>query len=263
MDEMPREMYRARWRRERERLGVSDISQQDFAKAAIARFVPNLTVRFVVLGADPDREWIDFDPDFWSWWKTNQASPFDAAPEEWGSTMPTTNAAVRRRPFSNDPWSWDSYIALYRHGGLDVGLGRDGAVPLNEKRRIFFLLRIVGRIWTALHLYSECIKHLNIEGPWECSLALLGTKDALLGNFASGWAPYNDPYANPVPCQEQNLWWRREIDNWPSPDGMRDLAFRVGAWIEDSWGMSSRRFLAHNGPLAGKFDVITYRNSSR
>ena len=52
-----------------------------------------------------------------------------------GHVIPTTNAAVRYHPLSDKPWNWDSYIALYRHGGLDMGLGRDGAGATQEGKR--------------------------------------------------------------------------------------------------------------------------------
>jgi hypothetical protein len=263
IDPAVRQIYRSRWDAERQKMGFLDIQKEEFAKEGIARHLPSLTVRVVILPGDPLNEFIEFDHTFWSWWKTDQQPPFDALPEEWGPIIPTTSAAVRRRSFSDDPWKWDSYIALYRHGGLDMGLGRDGAAPLDDNRRIFLLLRIIGCVWTVFHFYRECIDRFKINGPWECSIVLLGTKNGMLGGFGSGWAPYNDPYANPIPCPDQNLWWRRELDEWPSADGIRDLAFGVGGWIEESWGMRLCRFLAHNGPLAGKFDAISYRNNYR
>jgi hypothetical protein len=139
-----------------------------------------------------------------------------------------------------------------------MGLGPEGAAE-REGGRVFWLVRIVGRLWAALHLYREVVARFDIVGPWECSVALVKTRGANLGNFGSGWAEYPDPRANPRACSEPNLLSRRELIKWPGPDETRTLAFGFGAWIEDSWGMQCRRFLAHSGPLAGGFDGARYR----
>jgi len=72
-------------------------------------------------------------------------------------------------------------------------------------------------------------------------------------------AAYPDPKANPRTCTEPNLLSRRELIEWPDAEETRSLAFGFGAWIEDSWGMQCRRFLANTGPLAGEFDRERYR----
>lgn len=259
MDDASREIYRSRWSREREKLGLMDIREEAFAKGGFGQYVPNLTVRLVVLGADPEGELINFDNEFWSWWKTDRETPFGTAPDDWGHVTPTANAAVRHHRHLNKSWIWDSFVALYRHGGLDVGLGRDGAAVMADKKCVFRLIRIVGRLWSALDLYREAVQRFEINGPWECSLAILGTSDGLLGNFATGWLQYPHPEANPRPCSGPNLWRRWELDEWPVQEALRDLAFSAGDWIENSWGMQSRRFIARSGSLEGQFDSAQYR----
>ncbi|PYN18766.1 MAG: hypothetical protein DMD99_26825 [Candidatus Rokuibacteriota bacterium] len=64
---------------------------------------------------------------------------------------------------------------------------------------------------------------------------------------------------NTRPCPEPNLLWRRELDSWPAAEETKQLAFSVGAWIEDAFGSQSRRFLAREGKLAGQFDWQRYR----
>ena len=83
-----------------------------------------------------------------------------------------------------------------------MGLGRDGAAVTSDHKRIFRLVGIVGRLWSALDLYREAVERFEINGPWECSVALLGTSGSMLGNFATGWAEYPDPDANPLSCPE-------------------------------------------------------------
>lgn len=137
MDDASREIHRSRWRREREKLGLMDVRQEAFAKGGFGQYVPNLTVRLVVLGADPERELINFDNEFWSWWKTDRETPFGTGRNDWGHVTPTPNAAVRHHRHLNKSWIWDSYVALYRHGGLDVGLGGDGAAVMADKKMCF------------------------------------------------------------------------------------------------------------------------------
>ncbi len=98
-----------------------------------------------------------------------------------------------------------------------------------------------------------------MNGPWECSIALRKTGGAALGNFGAGWAEYGDPRANTRPCPEPNLLWRRELDSWPAAEETRQLAYGVGAWVEDSFGSLNRRFLAREGKLTGEFDWQRYR----
>jgi hypothetical protein len=259
IDDAGREIHRSRWRREREKLVFTDVGQANFANGVLGQYVPNLTVRLVVLPADPERELIEFDKEFWSWWKTNHENPLDGQPYDWGRLIPTTNAAVRFRSRSDDPWHWDSYFALYRHGGLDMGLGRDGGGATRDGQRVFRLIRIVGLLWIAFNLYGLCVERFKINGPWECSVGLLQTLGGALSNFATGWLQHPDPEANPYPCPEPNLWRRLELNEWPTQDAAKDLAFSFGGWIENSWGMQVRRFLERSGPLEGKFDASCYR----
>jgi hypothetical protein len=187
-------------------------------------------------------------------------SPFEGPPNDWGQhVLPTTAAAVRCQQISAERWSWESYLGIYRHGGLDVGLGAEGGRDIDRGRRAFWLLRIVGRTWAALHIYGEAASRFGLKGPWELSIALLKTSGAALGNFGAGWAEYGDPHANARPCPNANLFWRRELDAWPGPDGMKKLAFGIGAWIEDSFGSQNRRFLARDGKLTGQFDWQRYQ----
>jgi hypothetical protein len=211
----------------------------------------------VILPGDPETSRIDFGEALWTWWKGHHLSPFEGASTDWGNGLyPTSGAAVRCVALSDG--NWDSYLALCRHGGLEMGMGPEGAAE-RDGRRIFWLTRIVGRVWAALHVYRDVAQRFELSGPWECSLALLKTRGGSLGNFGEGWLEYPDPGANPRVCQEANLLWRGEADEWLHPEELRQMAFRMGAWVEDSWGMETRRFLAHRGPLAGQFDVKHYR----
>lgn len=254
-----RELYRARWRRARAALNLLDCAADGFATAGLGGNVPDLSARLVVLPGDPEAHQIEFDQACWAWLQGEHEGPAEAAKTDWGRTLrPTANAAARCLLISDDPPAWESYLAMCRHGGLDMGLRGDGAT-LRGNGRVFWLLRIVGRIWVALHVYSTAIARFTLSGPWECAVALVRTSGGRLGNFGAGWAEYPDPRANPHLCAAPNLLWRREVDDWPDAEGIHGLVFSLGGWIEDSWGMQCRRFLAHSGPTAGQFDWSRYR----
>jgi hypothetical protein len=55
-DEVVKELYRSRWRRARETLGLVDPGQDGFATGGLGGHVPHLTVRLIVLPADPEVE---------------------------------------------------------------------------------------------------------------------------------------------------------------------------------------------------------------
>lgn len=259
-DKALRELHRTRWRRAREALKLVDPQNKDFATGGLGRHVEQLSVRLLILPGDPEHDAVGFDESLWSWLKGEFESPFEGRPTDWGQhPLPTTAAAVRCLQISADRWNWDSYLAIHRHGGLDMGVGVEGGRDTDGNRRAFWLLRIVGRSWAAFHIHGEVVRRFGVKGPWECSVALLRTFGAVLGDFGTGWAEYGDPRANVGSCPEPNLLWRRELDSWPGPDETRQQAFGFGAWIEDSFGSQRRRFLARDGKLAGQFDWLRYR----
>ena len=112
-DEVVKELYRSRWRRARETLGLVDPGQDGFATGGLGRHVPHLTVRLLVLPADPEVSRIEFDETLWDWWKGAHQSPFEGSPTDWGNfLLPTSSAAVRCVSLAEE--KWDSYLALPR-----------------------------------------------------------------------------------------------------------------------------------------------------
>lgn len=91
------------------------------------------------------------------------------------------------------------------------------------------------------------VRRYGLSGPWEVSVSLRDTGDAVLGNVARGWSEPGTGFADVRTCAEPGLLLRREVAEWPDEAGTRTLAFDLGAWVEDSWGYSQRRFL----PWAG------------
>lgn len=258
---------RARWRRARAPLRLVDPQSEDFGTGGLARFVEDVGVRFLVLPADPELAVLRFDEAFWPWWMQDRPDPFDGAPptDVGRQSMPTATAAVRFDQ-RNRRWEWFQYTALLRSGGLELGLGsesvHEGRTQEDEAIRGFHLTRIVGRIWHGTAVYSDVLSQFpGIEGPWEATLALIRTHDAMLGDLAAGWDDFGFIRHYDLPrCQEPNLMFCREIEEWPSDGDLADFAYTFGEMIEGAWASKNRRWLIPEGRQgAGTFDVSRYR----
>lgn len=151
-------------------------------------------------------------------------------------------------------------MAVHRNGCLELELGKFGAVDGADKNRYFRLTYSVGQIWCALAFYQEIIDRFSLSGPWEISCALRKTEGAILSNFAEGWAePGHGFLSDNRALVEPNLLCRLELDELPSADGIRELAFSFGGWMEDAWSHRERRFLSQRGSSIGQFDTTAYR----
>jgi len=249
------ELLRARWHRQRERQRLIATDDAQFGIGGLAAILDRPAVRLLVLPADPECSCVEFDDDFWAWYCVDLEDPVSGDRSNWGSACrPTANAAVRtdaRRELAG------RYIAVMRHGGLELGLGREAVYAVRDTVECFGLLTIVGRIWCALEQYRGVIQRFKVAGPWQVTLALLQTEGRVLGNVATGW---QDPiqFGDALVCRERNLVHVVEVCEWPDAKGTEQLAYRLGARIEDSWGYKSRRFIARQGSAEGRFDRTRY-----
>jgi hypothetical protein len=152
----------------------------------------------------------------------------------------------------------DRYLALYRSGALEVGLGHEVRSE-GPSFAVFRLTLMVGRMWAGLAANTSVIDRYGIAGPWEVSLEVSNTLGSRLGNFGEGWAEPLDAFREMLPCPTARVFLRLECSEWPSDAaGVQELAFRMGGRIEDAWGVKERRFLARTGKLAGQFALERY-----
>jgi hypothetical protein len=255
------ELRRARWRRARSPLLLADATSSDFARGGLAGHVAELSVRFIVLPADPERAVVLFDEDFWEWWRAERDNPFPGQRTQWGySRSPTGEAAAIHDQVRNQAWAWGTYLAVHRSGALEFGLGRSGVYEWRDQR-VLRLIEVVGRVWCAVDLYGDVVDRFGLQGPWESSLALRETKDAQLGNVAQGWAEPGEGAGDLLPCPESNLLFTREAEEWPRGDAARALAFEFGSAVDESWGATQPRFIARRGPKEGEFDYQMFRGA--
>ncbi len=170
---------------------------------------------------------------------------------------PTAHAAALVNGHgSREPWN--NYLAIYRSGAIELGLGDRGGwerpTREGETIRAFNLISIVTYTWAVLKFGAAHFERLALVGPWHLTVAVHRTEGSLLGNVGEGWA---EPgvFENSVGgCVDQNLLWHLELQNWPDEEGQQRLAFAIGDRLEGAWGVSQRRYLADRGEHVGRLD---------
>lgn len=246
-----RSVIRDRWRKWHRRLGVPAHSEDtDITPAGLGRRVSDLSTRIVVLPRDPRATRVEFNDEMWEWWNQLDSTPFGAS-LIWHKQVPTVDAAASVRSRKRE---WETYVAVHRHGRVEAGTSN--VYEIREKR-CFRLTHTVGLLWTVLHAQSHVLRRIEASGPWQVTLVLHETGDALLGDLAEGWqSPGRGATFIPA-CREPHVVIREELDEWPDQEGtqVRDVAYRLGGRIEDAWGVRQRRFLASKGDLEGEADL--------
>lgn len=253
------------WERSRQAMGVGNPADDGFACGGLASMVEALSVRIVVLPADPAADVIEFDEAFWAWWKEHQTVSVGAGRIRWGQQdRPTAQAALHCEPSShreNEPPPVNRYLALQRNGGIDVALGRSGAYVYQD-RRVFLLTSIVAHVWATVGLMAEvAARWPEVSPPFEMTVAMHGTRGAVLGNVADGWREPLDFGWQPPMCWEQNVFLRLELTRLPvEEDTQQEIAERLGGRVEDAFGSRDRRFRSRVGDSAGHLDLSKFRS---
>ena len=257
------ELQRTRWRRAREGRGMTVGLEDAFARRGLAARMKNTSARFLVIPSDPDSFKIDFTDGFWQWWQTPPKDPFGESSTSFGSHHgPASDAAVMYEPdykAGDDSRVWEEYVGLTRTGELEFGLSRTASASSGDQR-FFFLLNIVGRVWVAVSRYAEVVSKYRLTGPFETSIAIVGTAGSGLSNLATGWKdPMKGTWHNGFPvCLDEHLLFLRELSRWPDEEGCKVLALEFAERIVNAWGVTDRTFLARSGKWQGEFDVSQY-----
>ncbi len=243
---------RERWRLVRRRLG--QCADAKHGSLGLARRTESLSARLLILPGDPFATDLSFDDEFWNWWTADGPSPFGTR-VQWTNTTVTIDAAVKYR---GNPEEWSTYLGLHRHGGVEIGC--DPSWSGSHERRYFKLRQMVGLVWIGAAAQAEVVGRFGFAGPWEMSLVFYQTRNSYLAGLGTGWAePHHPDGWLPRPQQDPRVMIRRELDTFPSSeDDVRDLAFDVGARIEDAWGISERRFLDRIGDMEGHFNPLQW-----
>lgn len=249
------ELRRARWRRARSPAHLLDAEDSAFAAGGLAHRLDRLAVRMLLLPEDPELTTTPTDEGLLER-LAGAAKEWSAAQRIgnlWGyGKMATAEGACLFGYESSSAGPWNQYLCLRRDGGLDVGLGgrvyweRDGA-------KLFHLTAIVARLWSALDLHAR-LSQASQSVPGEVTLALVDTEGSALGGFAEGWLePFRGFRDETTRSGESNVLLRIELP-LPVEEGPQDLAFRLGALVDNVWDCAVRRFIARTGDFEGRFD---------
>jgi hypothetical protein len=218
----------------------------------------------LLLPADPEDDIVDIDDELWVWMRNFQVVNVAGRNLRLGvQEIPTSHAAALVNSYGGTS-QWTSYIAIYRSGAVEYGLGDRGAWEHKDNEgnlvRGFSLISIVARTWALLELASAFRDRVAVPGPHQLTIAMHRTGGAVLGNVGEGWAEPISWENDLPPCVDPHVLWHMELESWPDEEQARALAFRVGDRVEDAWGVRQRRYLARVGDLSGRFDVRQIRD---
>jgi hypothetical protein len=241
---------RARWLRYRVAQRMTTEAGGAFALGGLGSHVgDDLDLRLLFLPDDPGGGRVPLTAETLEWLREERRTPYDGQPPRWGNlNRPTSSALVLYDEYEEDA-RWARYLALHRHGGLEIGLSRF-AYTLTWTR-VFPLRRTVGLAWTAAALQSEVAENHQLDPPFELSVALRRTKGAILGDFAEGWPEFGRGLWDPARCIEDDVLLRWEFQDEVDPE---ELALALGDRMEQTFGSTLRRHLAQSGEYEGRFD---------
>jgi len=191
---------RARWLRYRVGQRMMTEAGGEFALGGLGRDADDLDLRLLFLPDDPEGDRVPLTGETLEWLKEGRATPYGGQPPRWGTLNRVTSCALVIYDQYRDDAGWARYLALHRHGGIEIGYARF-AYSVRETR-VFPLRQTVGLAWTAAALQSEISDHHQLNPPFELSLALRSTKGAILGSFAEGWAEFGAGLWDPTKCIE-------------------------------------------------------------
>src|SRR5690606_2882045 len=97
----------------------------------------------------------------------------------------------------------------------------------------------------------EAVELWSIDGPFEVTGALADVGGARLGGFAEGWRDIGDMSLRAAPaCAGSTVLLRVGCDTLEP--AARDI--NSGQQLENTFGSTQRRFIAHRGQYEAQFD---------
>jgi hypothetical protein len=240
---------RVRWLLYRTGQKMTTEAGDEFARGGLAGYVDAPDFRVMLLPADPQADPVLLDSDALDWLKEPRPTPYGARTPRWGQRNRATSRALVIYEQHSDDGGWEQYLALHRHGGVELAFGTI-AYEVRDTR-IFPLRHMVGLVWTAAGLQSEVAKRWDVHPPFELTVALRTTNGAALGGFAEGWTEPQQGLWGFTTCIEDHILLRWELDD--KIDG-ETLAMAAGDRLEQAFGSTHRRHLAHQGEYQGRFD---------
>jgi hypothetical protein len=240
---------RGRWLRYRTGQRLTIEAGEDFALGDLARYVDGLDVRLAFLPDDPDADSVPLNRETLAWLKEPRPTPYGGQRPRWGHRDRATSCALVIYDQYRDDAGWGQYLALHRHGGIELGRG-NFAYQVRDTR-VFPLRQMIGLAWIAAGLQSEVADRWHLTPPFELTVALPNANGATLGSFAEGWSEPGSGFWDFTTCIEERILLRWEVDDGVDPE---TLALALGDHLEQAFGSTHRRYLAHRGEYQGRFD---------
>lgn len=249
------ELIRARWDRALRSYALDTLDRDDFASGGLTRRLEIPTVQLVMLPPDPERDVIALDDDLVAWLQERRDVTLEDHSLRLGNNVRVSaNAVVLTDGYSRVD-DWPSYVAIYRSGVVEAGLGvYGGGENLRQdgnRVRYFALISTVVHSWATLDLASKLQAKAGLDGPWLMMVGMRSTRGAFLADFGDGWRSFGPPYNNDQSCPDDNLLWRLELETLPGAQEQQDVAFGIGDRIENAWGTTMRRYLNREGARSG------------
>ena len=232
-----------RWASERVARGLTR-TDESFARAGLMAMLDDPGLLVAVHPADPLSTALDFDDDLLQVLPERFTGQTANGVELLGSTF-VTDVALGR--FARGEQGWRVYVAIQRHGGVEVGIG----ASLRYRRRrdapegpqILRLNYIVHAIRVAVESQGRALAaRPPIEGPFELVIAITDTGGSLLGGLADGWQDPASWLEGPT-CLTPEVLIRAHVDEWPiDDDAQSQLIFSAADRACNAWGTIDRLF---------------------
>jgi hypothetical protein len=116
------EAQRARWRRYRQTQSLTHDAGDEFAAGGLGRHADSPDLRVLILPGDPESEAIALNGDVLGWLQEKRPTPYGGQPVSWGNRQRGTSAALVVYDQYREDAGWARYLALHRHGGIEIGV---------------------------------------------------------------------------------------------------------------------------------------------
>jgi hypothetical protein len=206
-------------------------------------------MRMLFLPADPEADRLSLDGETLGWLKEARPTPYGGRPVVWGSRNTASSSALLIFDWHRDGEDWTTFLAVHRHGGMEVGIGNLSYDV--HGTRVFPLRRMVGLAWIVAAMQVEAVDRWSLEPSFELTVAVRNARGSTLGMFAEGWKDMGAGLWEFPTCIEDHVLLRQEFDDAFDPE---TVALALGDRLENAFGSTHRRHVAYRGDFEGRFD---------
>ena len=244
------------WAAEREARNLSR-GHASFAAAGLMTRLDEARLLAAVLPNDPLAVDIDFDDQLLAALPERFRGRTANGIELLGSSLVTDDALGR---FARGDRGWRAYVAVRRHGGIDVGIG--SSIRYRARRddedapfvyRLHYIVHAV-RVIVESEARVLLATRRPAEASFEIVLGIAETSGTLLGGLSDGWPDPGSLLDDGPVCLTPDVLVRSRVDGWPMDDAAQTaLITSIADRVCNAWGTTERLFAPPNGrPGAGR-----------